>query len=119
MREAKIRKINRSLDAFLAKNQTVRTAHLRINPEPFSRSVSPFLELIQEVEDFTGQNLVSLTSFLRRSPGKAQECFDKCEDYISQLQKRELELNREFTDQVISNLLGKLKRLRKWVYLQI
>lgn len=116
--EKKIRKINEHIDAFLAKNQTVRTAHLVQNDEPFSRRVSPYLELMQDVEDFVNQNLVSLGNFLRRFPGKAQGYYDKCEGFLQEIAGKQYEMKRDFGLKV-DIVIGRLKSLRKWLVQKI
>jgi len=117
--ERKIRKINEHLDEHISKNQGVRAAHLVQNSEPFSREISPYTELMETAEDFTSQNLVSLGDFLNSFPGKAQGYYDKCENYIQELQNKELELKREFGGPRIDILLGKLKNLRKFLVQKI
>lgn len=117
--ERKIRKINEHIDEFLAKNASVRTRHLIQNTEPFSREISPYTELMETVEDFVNQNMVSLGAFLNRFPGKAQGYYDKTESYIQELENKELELKREFGGPEVDVLLGKLKKLRKWLVQKI
>lgn len=110
MREAKIQKINRNINTFLA-NASVRVQ----SSEPFSRRVSPYQELIDKVEDFTNQNLVSLGKFLYNSPEKARGYYNKCENLLQELQKREIEVKKDFSGPEVDILLGKLKSLRTWL----